>query len=74
MELNNTDESILEELDQERCTPRYLAEELSRSRAYINQRLTHLRDEEYVERVSRGLYRRAESAESVLPDQRNQLN
>jgi predicted transcriptional regulator len=55
-DLNQTDKLILTKLTEGRCTPGYLAEELSKSQSYISQRLRRLRDGEYVVRVDRGLY------------------
>lgn len=60
MELNATDRQILAKLREGRGTPRYLADELSRNTSYISQRLKRLREEEYVVRVHRGLYKHAE--------------
>lgn len=55
-DLNETDKLILTKLTEGRCTPGYLAEELSKSQSYVSQRLRQLRDDEYVIRVNRGLY------------------
>jgi hypothetical protein len=57
MDLNETDQLILAKLREGRCTPRYLADELTRNKSYVSQRLRHLQDEGYVDRVHRGLYR-----------------
>lgn len=57
MDLNETDQLILAKLREGRCTPRYLADELTRNKSYVSQRLRHLQDQGYVDRVHRGLYR-----------------
>jgi len=57
MDLNETDQLILAKLREGRCTPRYLADELNRNKSYVSQRLRHLQDEGFVDRVHRGLYR-----------------
>jgi hypothetical protein len=55
-DLNETDEGIVQMLQEGRCTPRYIAKELDRQQPYINQRLKRLVEHDHVERVDRGLY------------------
>ncbi|MCW8173783.1 MarR family transcriptional regulator [Natrialba swarupiae] len=66
MELNATDRQVLAKLREGRCTPRYLADELSRDKSYISQRLKRLREEEYVVRIHRGLYKHARIEERTI--------
>lgn len=55
-ELNDADESILDELTSGRNLPQNLANELGYSRQYIQNRLQMLKAADYVENVGGGLY------------------
>jgi predicted transcriptional regulator len=56
IELSQTDENILDMLEEGRCTPSYISDELDLSRQHITNRLRRLEEHEIVEKVHRGLY------------------
>ena len=56
IELNPTDQEILDMLREGRCTPSYIAEESGYSRQNITNRLQRLVEHGYVEKVHTGLY------------------
>ncbi|MFW6435707.1 MAG: MarR family transcriptional regulator [Halovenus sp.] len=55
-QLNPTDESILQMLDDGRVTAPFVAEEQDKSLEYVRSRLTRLVEHEHVQRVHDGLY------------------
>lgn len=55
-DLNETDESILEELLEGRVTPQYLADQLDISRPYASEKLKRFLEHGHVERLAPGLY------------------
>ncbi|MFB1066332.1 winged helix-turn-helix transcriptional regulator [Natrinema sp. H-ect4] len=55
-ELNETDQAIIDQLQQGRVTPQYLAKELDISRPYASDRLKRLLEHNHVERLAPGLY------------------
>lgn len=56
IDLNDTDEAILDRLHEGRNVPANIADELDVSRQYIQQRLRRLREHGYVKNVGRGVY------------------
>lgn len=56
IELNPTDNVILDMLTEGRCTPSYIADEHGYSRQNVTNRLGRLREHNYVRRVHKGLY------------------
>jgi len=54
--LNPTDQVILETLEEGRCTPSYIADKHSYSRQNVANRLNRLVELGYVRRVHTGLY------------------
>lgn len=56
IEITDVDEQILKMLDEGRCTPRYIANEIDKSRPYVTNRLKRLVEHGLVTRVDRGLY------------------
>lgn len=56
LELSDTDDAILDMLEEGRCTPRYIAKEIDKSRPHVTNRLKRLVEHGIVERVDRGLY------------------
>jgi len=56
IDLNPTDHSILDRLDEGRCTPSYIAEEEEYSRQNVTNRLKRLEEHGLVEKVHTGLY------------------
>lgn len=59
-QLNDTDIRILDELQEGRVTPSYLADQLDISRPYASERLKRLVEHEHVERIAGGLYELAD--------------
>ncbi|WP_331233938.1 Lrp/AsnC family transcriptional regulator [Natronorarus salvus] len=55
-DLNNTDESLLNILQEGRVTPTYAAEEMGVSREYASDRLKRLTEHGHVEKIAPGLY------------------
>ncbi|NHN64376.1 winged helix-turn-helix domain-containing protein [Haloarcula sp. JP-Z28] len=55
-ELNETDESILDELVEGRVTPQYLADQLNISRPYASEKLKRFVEHRHVEKLASGLY------------------
>ena len=62
IELSQTDEKIIEMLEEGRCTPNYIADELDLSRQHITNRLRRLEEHKLVEKVHRGLYELVEDS------------
>lgn len=56
IDLNPTDQSILDRLHEGRCTPSYIAEKEGYSRGNVKNRLDRLVEHGFVEKVHRGLY------------------
>lgn len=56
IDLNPTDNAILDSLAEGRCTPTYIAEQHDYSRGNVKNRLDRLEENDYVHRLSRGLY------------------
>lgn len=56
IDLNETDENIIEELREGRNTPANLAERVGVSRQYASQRIKRLTEHDIIEKVDRGLY------------------
>jgi predicted transcriptional regulator len=56
IELSQTDENILDMLNEGRCTPNYIADELDLSRQHITNRLRRLEEHDIITKVHRGLY------------------
>ena len=56
LDMNPTDNAILDMLRTGRCTPRYIAEEHDYSRQNVSNRLSRLVEHGYVRKVTRGLY------------------
>lgn len=54
--LRPIDHDILDELASGRCTPGYLAKQISKQQPYVSRRLRELVDAEIVTHVDRGLY------------------
>jgi len=54
--LNDTDEIILDELQEGRVTPTLVAERHDLGRSYVSQRLIRLREHGHAEAITRGLY------------------
>lgn len=63
IELSETDNAILDMLEEGRCTPRYIAGEIEKSRPHVTNRLKRLVEHGIVERVDRGLYELQEADE-----------
>lgn len=61
-DFTDTEVGILDMLEQGRCTPAYIAEELDVSQEYVRGRLGDLHRLGLVEKVHRGLYELAEEA------------
>ena len=55
-DLNETDESLLDVLQEGRVTPTYAAEEMSVSREYASDRLKRLTEHGHIQKVAPGLY------------------
>ena len=55
-DLNETDQAIINLLQQGRVTPKYLASELDISRPYASERLKRLLEHDHIERLAPGLY------------------
>lgn len=55
-DLNETDESILNELVKGRVTPQYLADQLDISRTYASEKLKRFVEHGHVEKLASGLY------------------
>lgn len=55
--------AILDKLEEGRCTPSYLAEELDVTSEYVQNRLKDLRRLGLIEKVHRGLYETKAEAE-----------
>ena len=55
-ELNETDRRILDELNEGRVTPQYLADKLDISRQYASTRLKRFLEHGVVEKIASGLY------------------
>lgn len=62
-EFTDTEIGILDMLDEGRCTPAYIADELGNSQEYIRGRIGDLKRLGLVEQVHRGLYELAEETE-----------
>lgn len=60
-EFTKTELDILDMLEQGRCTPAYIAEELDKSQEYVRSRLSDLKRLGLVKQVHRGLYELANS-------------
>lgn len=56
LELNPTDNSILDRLREGRCTPSYIADEEGYSRQNVTNRLKRLEEHGLVEKIHTGLY------------------
>lgn len=56
IELSTADTAILDMLEEGRCTPRYIAKEIGKSRPHVTNRLKRLVEHGIVTRVDRGLY------------------
>lgn len=56
LDLNPTDNAILDMLREGRCTPSYIAEQHDYSRGNVKNRLDRLVEHGVVERLHRGLY------------------
>lgn len=54
--LNPTDNAILDLLSEGRCTPAYIASEKEYTRGNVKNRLHRLAEHGYVRKVHRGLY------------------
>lgn len=68
---NDLDElhwAIIEELQEGRCTPSYLAEKTGESRQLVSQRLRDLVMAGFVEKVHTGLYELVEDPDSTNED------
>jgi len=63
VELNPTDQEIIEMLGEGRCTPSHIAKKSGYSRQNINNRLKRLVELGYVEKVDKGLYEMKEKPE-----------
>lgn len=59
-DLSETERDILEMLEEGRCTPAYVAEEIDRSQEYVRERLRELARLGIVDNVHRGLYELAD--------------
>lgn len=55
-DLSDTDNRILEQLQEGRVTPQYLADQLDISRPYASDKLRRFVEHGYVERLASGLY------------------
>lgn len=55
-DLNETDQQIIEKLQEGRVTPRFLADELNISRPYASDRLKRFLEHNIVRRLAPGLY------------------
>jgi len=55
-DLNETDETLLDVLQQGRVTPTFAAEEISVSREYASDRLKRLTEHGHIQKVAPGLY------------------
>lgn len=62
-EFTDTEIGILDMLEDGRCTPSYLADELEVSQEYVRDRLGDLKRLGLVEKVHRGLYEISEGDE-----------
>ena len=56
IDLNPTDNAILEMLREGRCTPSYIADAHDYTRGNVKNRMDRLVEHGYVERIHRGLY------------------
>jgi len=63
--LNDTDEIILDELQEGRVTPTLVAERHDLGRSYVSQRLIRLREHGHAEAVTKGLYELVEDPREV---------
>lgn len=54
--LSDVDQQILEMLKEGRCTPRYIATEIGKSRPHVANRLKRLVEHDLVQKIDRGLY------------------
>lgn len=78
-DLNDADVEILDELHNDRVTPKYLAVQLDTDRSYISQRLTRLLEHGHISKPAPGLYelqddpRQDERAGEDEPDLRVRL-
>ena len=55
-QLNEADQTILDELSRGRASPSYLADQTGIEQTYINQRLRRLNEHGHVENLARGLW------------------
>lgn len=55
-DLNDTDEKTLEQLQEGRVTPQYLADQLNITRPYASEKLRRLMEHGHVEKLASGLY------------------
>ena len=55
-DLNETDESILDELAEGRVTPQYIADQLDISRPYASEKLKRFVEHGHIEKLASGLY------------------
>lgn len=62
-DFTDTELGILDMLDEGRCTPAYIADELDKSQEYIRGRLSDLERLSLVKKVHRGLYALSEEAQ-----------
>lgn len=56
IDMNPTDEKILEMLREGRCTPAYIADKTGYTRQNVTNRLNRLVEHDFAEKVHRGLY------------------
>jgi Mn-dependent DtxR family transcriptional regulator len=68
IELNPTDEAVIEVLKEGRATPSYLAERTEYSRQNVTNRLRRLAEHGYVEKIHKGLYELQKEPESTKND------
>lgn len=61
MDLNPTDNAILDMLEEGRCSPKYIADEKGYSRQNVTNRLGRLVEHGYVRKLAPGLYELAEN-------------
>lgn len=54
--LNDTDEAVVDMLQEGRNVPANIAEELDLTRQYIQQRLQRLEEHGYIRNIGRGVY------------------
>ncbi len=62
-EFSDTELAILDQLEEGRGTPSYIAEEIEKSQPYVRERLKELTRLEIVRKVHHGLYELAEENE-----------